>query len=1541
MAPKKINPAQLAQLAAIKTKVKPQAEGDSGTDWESELFGTTTTTTTAPPAPVVPTTTVPTGQIPVPKGQKSTEPLSTTLNNKIASLESQLFAKKTPAQIAEVKTGKTKSQPWWKKAIGLTVNNPATQMSIIQPLKTLAFVGRIGVSAYEESGQFVREKVRGKDVYERGDYIPTHDQTGVPIAKPGDAIVRNWEEIVKTPISDEAVKAANLATTAAAQKEILKAATMDIVNSKKRTSSGSISEFARQVGTPLEFKDYGFGDISEVQIGRQLQEAGKISPSVAKWIDRGVGLTGDIVLDPTTWLSMGSTTAAKTGAKVLGGVTDNVIAKVADDLATLSIKKATQNAAVQVAELTGEKIAAKTTQQTARAVVAEAAKLAQQELIVKGASEAAQKKAQKIAEQAARRWSAIAPRREIGAGARQATANEVSQLRDEALNIIDELAPIYGETATVRAARNFVEVITDDVIKDIAVRGNNALTGKVGKALSIPGGLRFGPGKFKVSIPGSQYVTAPISKGFTLPRQALAATEAGRKVIGATTRVGNGGLFGSEYIYNWRTGLRSGYNASTGAKLTGKEAVESLKRLAEDQTYRALKKTTSQTVKVAVDSIFRQSQFKPYMRSVHEILTDELIDWSRTAEEIASMLGRPLQEIELALRIRDIREEFGNILSQLSFSLGGGEVKYPDNWFPEALNDKTVLWLSKDSPIVRDTLTALGLDTAPLAGSSIGEPLEAGLKFFGRRLTADDIAGGISRFNEIAREGGFKGEFFDTHAGSAIEKWAKKFADDYAFLRNANRGDLEALGGGATGARTFAPTIFTRNQVMELQSNEFGVIALDILDGKYDDVADYSVLNLSQKLGISPEETWVAAQNLKQNMEDGSLDWIFNDDGSIIAEAFAERFDFELLKIQLDKLIETGLLPEVRATVAGKQAENLRIPRTPRNKDDLAEADDILKTLSGMLQEIDDAVVGGTSTTGMYNAATDNLREELEMYRALFAQNPEDLVKVIDNINPLMLDTMVNMTDDAFIKLDNQVVPNLYAKKELATIYSNVRRLKEPKFQNGFIRFIRNYNRFIKTWVTNTPGFHMRNTLGNAWQMVAGGGELKNMEEGAKILSEWNKFVKLNVGTIQDIEGITKRIINLGSAATATTPEVIKIARQLQRPVDDILTIKLIVDDLITNRGMPPSDWRFFADFVGIETRLQDPELLMDTFLTDFSKAPPPVQQAFRESMMFTGAAGFGDVEEVFGAAIPGRLGMTGAEVPVRTGPIGRRASAVSEKVGKIPQASRSFGSKIENYSRFIFTYDGIRQGLTPEQAAARTARYLVDYEDLTKLDEVAKLIFPFWTWMSRNLPVQTANMFMNPKAYSIYQNFRENFEDKDGSNVLLPDYLKKAGAFKAPFGKNIYVKPDFGFPGAGSPSPLQEGVTDLRSLLSSMPLYSLGSAITGTQAFSGAPLEGAGEIVPEVIQQGLPPLGVAGRYISGIPGIGAGSDWGALGPVQDLLGVKGPRESGAAAQQRRALASLLGIPLQNVGPDQENAARYEIIKRLKDELDAINRGQG
>jgi hypothetical protein len=116
--------------------------------------------------------------------------------------------------------------------------------------------------------------------------------------------------------------------------------------------------------------------------------------------------------------------------------------------------------------------------------------------------------------------------------------------------------------------------------------------------------------------------------------------------------------------------------------------------------------------------------------------------------------------------------------------------------------------------------------------------------------------------------------------------------------------------------------------------------------------------------------------------------------------------------------------------------------------------------------------------------------------------------------------------------------------------------------------------------------------------------------------------------------------------------------------------------------------------------------------------------------------------------------------------------------------------------------------------------------------------------------------------------------------------------------------------------------------LFSAITAVNLGAALAGQQLFSGAPLEGFGEIGPEVLRQILPPAGVLGRYASGLGAAGSdlpGPEW-----IQKVLGIKGPSESGKVNQVGRSAASLFGVPGTIVGPDQENAARYEIIRRLE-----------
>ncbi len=79
-----------------------------------------------------------------------------------------------------------------------------------------------------------------------------------------------------------------------------------------------------------------------------------------------------------------------------------------------------------------------------------------------------------------------------------------------------------------------------------------------------------------------------------------------------------------------------------------------------------------------------------------------------------------------------------------------------------------------------------------------------------------------------------------------------------------------------------------------------------------------------------------------------------------------------------------------------------------------------------------------------------------------------------------------------------------------------------------------------------------------------------------------------------------------------------------------------------------------------------------------------------------------------------------------------------------------------------MLAYDGAKQGMDSLTASARVRRFLFDYEDNSTADAVMRQIVPFWTWTSRNLPLQLVNIWANPRPYRIYTSFKNNLEDRD-----------------------------------------------------------------------------------------------------------------------------------------------------------------------------------
>lgn len=192
---------------------------------------------------------------------------------------------------------------------------------------------------------------------------------------------------------------------------------------------------------------------------------------------------------------------------------------------------------------------------------------------------------------------------------------------------------------------------------------------------------------------------------------------------------------------------------------------------------------------------------------------------------------------------------------------------------------------------------------------------------------------------------------------------------------------------------------------------------------------------------------------------------------------------------------------------------------------------------------------------------------------------------------------------------------------------------------------------------------------------------------------------------------------------------------------------------------------------------------------------PSNLIEGAKFSKLWTQMSGEGKTFEQFIAAVPeaSRQKVSDAFMVAASSGGGMTDDALREGAMWGTNTSRKVGQWIEQHSRFMLAYDGISQGMDFHTAAARVRRFLIDYENVSAGDQFMRQIIPFWMWTSRNLPMQVQNIWMNPKPYQIYGAIKRNMTDRSEEQPV-PEWMQEIGAFRLPFGKDLYATPDFGF---------------------------------------------------------------------------------------------------------------------------------------------------
>jgi hypothetical protein len=171
-------------------------------------------------------------------------------------------------------------------------------------------------------------------------------------------------------------------------------------------------------------------------------------------------------------------------------------------------------------------------------------------------------------------------------------------------------------------------------------------------------------------------------------------------------------------------------------------------------------------------------------------------------------------------------------------------------------------------------------------------------------------------------------------------------------------------------------------------------------------------------------------------------------------------------------------------------------------------------------------------------------------------------------------------------------------------------------------------------------------------------------------------------------------------------------------------------------------------------------------------------------------------------------------------------------------------GSRVEGALRLGMALDSMSKGQNVAAALERVTRFHFDYSRLSTFDHTARRLIPFWTFMSRNIPLQIESMWLRPATYLHYQSFVRNFGS--AADPLTPDYWLSQGAFTldehaAERDNPWYLAPDLPFLRVAEPlDALAQG--DLgRAILSSgnplltAPVEAFG---VGKKFYTGGPIE-------------------------------------------------------------------------------------------------------
>ena len=322
--------------------------------------------------------------------------------------------------------------------------------------------------------------------------------------------------------------------------------------------------------------------------------------------------------------------------------------------------------------------------------------------------------------------------------------------------------------------------------------------------------------------------------------------------------------------------------------------------------------------------------------------------------------------------------------------------------------------------------------------------------------------------------------------------------------------------------------------------------------------------------------------------------------------------------------------------------------------------------------------------------------------------------------------------------------------------------------------------------------------------------------------------------------------------------------------------------------------------------------------------------------------------EATFGSGAGGRYtesGVASLSTDVQNKTLARIYNAAAQN--KVTRLAQRAGERVEGALRLGMALDSVDRGESVTEALTRITRVHFDYSQTSELDDIAKRYIPFWTYMSRNLPLQISQMWTKPGVYATYESAVRNFSSPDAP--YTPSYWLDSGGFntglkvpknslpvlKAASGLPIYLTPDTGYNRLGQDiaaltSPAKMAAQANPLLTTPFEYASKTDFFTGRHFDPATDYEKVGgvtgiplNILATLLNQTNEAGEVSSNFANAVRGVN---------PLMDREMRLLPDDPEGKKRQAESIARFLGVPARTLTPKQQDAEFYRQYYKLVDQ---------